>query len=232
MKSEVDKRRPKVFVIEEHGQWLLANMYVTSGKGGRRKSTAGEVQQRLAEVTNILSDLNDEINARRNKISSVLSDAVSFDESTADFDKWLSDVNKKQANQEPISTNPEELKKQALDNKEICDDVDQHEPVYNSILNSGKNLLGTNPGKNKELSKKLKDLTDRYDKVKDTGKKRDNKLTKMLPISRDFASNNKIVEDVIKEGESVLQSLQPFGVDTEKGNSDAKKIKVNCNLII
>lgn len=219
-------------MIEEHGQWLLANMYATTGKGGRRKSTTGEIQQRLAEVTNTLSDLNDEINARRNKISAVLSDAVSFDQSVADLDKWLSGVEKKQDNQKSISTDPEEVKEQVLENKDVCDDINQHEPVYNSILNSAKTLLGTNPEKSKDLSKKLKDLTDRYEKVKDTAKKRDNDLTKMLPVTRDFSNNNKVVEDVIKEGEAVLQSVQPVGIDTEKGNTDSKKLKVfysvNC----
>ena len=226
MKNEIDKKRPKAFEIEEHGQWLLSNMHVAPEKANQRKSTGSEVHQQLAQVANTLNNLNDELNDRRNRITAILSDAVSFDEATSDFDKWLSDVEKKQDKQAPISVNPDELKDQVLESKEICDDIDQHEPVYNSLLNSGRSLLGKNPEKSKELSKKLKDLIDRYDKVNDNAKKRDNDLTKALPVVREVVNNNKIVEDVNKEGESVLQSLQPIGVNTEEGNTNFKNIKV------
>ena len=67
-----------VLAIDEDGQWLLQNMYITT-KTGRRKSTASEVQQRLAEVTSITHRLNELLNGRRNEINAVLADTLSFE---------------------------------------------------------------------------------------------------------------------------------------------------------
>lgn len=118
IKSEIEKKRPMLFVIDENGQWLLQNLYVTD-KTGRRKSTASEVQQRLAEITNLVHQLNEELNSRRSRINAILADALTFEDSAAQFDKWLTPVEKTLDSQKPVSINPDELKNQALKHEVI-----------------------------------------------------------------------------------------------------------------
>lgn len=112
-----------VLAIDEDGQWLLQNMYITT-KTGRRKSTASEVQQRLAEVTSITHRLNELLNGRRNEINAVLADTLSFEESATQFEKWLIPVEKKLATQKPLVLNP----------KELTDEVLKHEVQFMFIL--------------------------------------------------------------------------------------------------
>ena len=113
-----------LFTIDETGQWLLQNLYVTD-KTGKRKSTASEVQQLLAEITHLVYHLNEEINTRRSQINAILSDALTFEDSANQFDKWLRPVEKTLESQKPISLVPNELKDQAL----------KHEVRHFSLLN-------------------------------------------------------------------------------------------------
>ena len=105
-----------LLAIDEDGQWLLQNMYITT-KTGRRKSTASEVQQRLAEVTSITHRLNELLNGRRNEINAVLADTLSFEESATQFEKWLIPVEKKLGSQKPLVLNPKDLTEGVLEHE-------------------------------------------------------------------------------------------------------------------
>lgn len=113
MKAEVDKKRPLLFAIDEDGQWLMSNLYTTD-KAGKRKSTASEVQQNLAEITNHIHHLTEELNKKRSHINALLSDELSFEETEQKIKGWLKDTEKTLATQKPLSVDPDELKKQAL----------------------------------------------------------------------------------------------------------------------
>ena len=105
-----------LLAIDEDGQWLLQNMYITT-KAGRRKSTSSEVQQRLAEVTSITHRLNELLNGRRNEINAVLADTLSFEESATQFEKWLIPVEKKLGSQKPLVLNPKDLTEEVLEHE-------------------------------------------------------------------------------------------------------------------
>ena len=102
-----------MFVIDENGSWLLQNI-TSIDKTGKRKSSATEVEQCLAEVNNIMHKLNEDVNARMSRINAVLSDALSFEESCVQFDTWLKPVEKTLSQLKPVSVNLDELKEQAL----------------------------------------------------------------------------------------------------------------------
>ena len=107
-----------MFAIDENGQWLLQNLYTTD-KSGRRRSTASEVQQRLAEITFLIHNLTEEVKNRKTRINAILSESQSFEDSSIQFDKWLRTVERQVANEKPVSVNPDELKEQAIAH-EVC----------------------------------------------------------------------------------------------------------------
>jgi len=226
IQKDIEKKRPTVFVIEDNGNWLQDNMSAPTGKTPRRQSTAGEVPQRMAEVTSIMNQLDDELNARKTRINAILADALSFEEAAREFDKWLTAAEKKLDNEKPISTDLEEVKKQVLEHKPLHEDIEAHDPVYNSLVYSAQSLLGRNPEESKELPKTLKDLTDRYNKVNEISKKRDDDLTKMVPLLRTFETDNHTVDETIEEGENTLQKIEPVAFDAEEGDSLLKNVKV------
>lgn len=89
-------------------------------------------------------------------------------------------------------------------------------------------IISTSIGKDKEhYKKKVGNYSDRYDEVYKIAKQRADVLDQALPIVRDHDTNRKIVEDVIKQAEPVLESLEPVGIEPEKGNNQVRKIKVN-----
>lgn len=105
--------------------------------------------------------------------------------------------------------------------------------MYRSLVHSGQLLIDGTTGKEKtNFTKKVKDYTDRYNKVCERAKDRLDKIEKVLPDVRDHNNNNKIVEDVIKQSEPVLQSIQPVGIQPVKGSEQGRKVKVKFHKYI
>ena len=89
-------------------------------------------------------------------------------------------------------------------------------------------IISTSIGKDKvHYKKKIGNYSDRYDEVYKIAKQRADVLDQALPIVRDHDTNRKIVEDVIKQAEPLLELLEPVGIEPEKGNDQVRKIKVN-----
>ena len=89
-------------------------------------------------------------------------------------------------------------------------------------------IISTTTGKDKEhYKKKIDSYSDRYDEVYKIAKQRADVLDQALPLVRDHDTNRKIVEDVIKQAEPLLESLEPVGIEPEKGSEQVRKIKVN-----
>lgn len=99
-----------------------------------------------------------------------------------------------------------------------------------SILHSGQLIINASKGKEKEnYKKKIKEISDRYNKVCQLSKDRQDKIDQVLPLIRDHNANNKVVEEVLKQAEPVLKSVKPVGIEPEKGNEQTRKIKVYIN---
>ncbi len=105
----------------------------------------------------------------------------------------------------------------------------QHDPVYGELLHNGQQHLDTLPaGREKEkLTKKLKEITDRWIKTNRIAKERHDKLSRLSPCVVDYHENMAVTEDVIKQGEAQLKSLEPFGLNVDAGRKQLRDIRVS-----
>ena len=96
-------------------------------------------------------------------------------------------------------------------------------------MQSGLRYIDTlSQGREREkVNKKLKDVTDRWNKVNRLAKERQDKIEQIIGIVSDYHYDTKIVEEVNKHGENVLKTLEPLGVDPEKGKQQLNKIRVS-----
>ena len=227
--NDIDRKQPTVFAIGDNGQWLEKNT-------PENQTLAGEIPQQVAEVDAIMSNLDDELNARRARIKTILADALSFEEALGEFDKWLAVTEKKLDSEKPITTDLDKVKEQVQEHKPLHEDIEQHDAVYNSLLYSAKPLIGRKPvndDTNKSdqlLSDKLQSLSDRYNTVNARSKKRDDDLDKMVPVLRAFVEDNKSVDDAIEDGEKTLKNVEPIAFNVDEGNDLLREVKVGILL--
>ena len=115
----------------------------------------------------------------------------------------------------------------------LFEDLQQNEPAFRSLVHTGQSLVDTTSGTDKDkYSKRIKDITDRYNKVNRSVRDRHDMIKTVLPMVRDHYNNNKIVEDVIKQTEPVLQSIQSVGIEPERGVQQIHKIRVGFKALI
>ena len=231
--NEIDRKQPVVFAIGDNGQWLEKNT-------PENQTLPGEIPQEVSEIDDTMSNLDDELNARRARIKAILADALTFEAAQEEFDKWLTATEKKLDSEKPISTDLDKVKEQIQEHKPLHEDIEQHEPVYNSLIYSSKPLLSRKPEddetapvdtdkKDKLVRDQLQKLTDRYNTVNDRSKKRDDDLDKMVPILRAFVDDNESVDDAVEDGEKTLKRVEPIAFNVDEGNDLLRDVKV-CEI--
>ena len=110
----------------------------------------------------------------------------------------------------------------------LYEDVLDHGPIYGEVLHRSQQHNDSLPaGREKEkTTKRIKDITDRWQKVNRTTNERHEKLSRLYPCVIDYHENTHVIEDVIKRGESLLKTLVPFGVDVETGKQHLHDVRV------
>eukprot|EP00794_Sanderia_malayensis_P006649 gene6649-7395_t len=231
LQKEIDEQRPTVDTVVDNGRWLCQNLYCVDSRG-RRKSTANDVLEKMNSTTNTMDRLTDEISHRQRQLSLMLCSMEDFQNLIDKFDKWLKITEKGLDSQKTMPVTPQEVAKQIAKLDPLHKEVIQHEPVYVELMHNGQQQLDKLPaGREKEkLGKKLKEITDRWTKVDRIAKERSEKLSHLYPCVVDYHENMSVTEEVIKQGEAVLKTFEPFGLNSEAGRTQLHNIRATLDM--
>ena len=107
-------------------------------------------------------------------------------------------------------------------------DVIEHDAIYSELLiRTQKHADSLPAGKDKEkITRRLKEITDRWVKVNRTTKERHEKLSNLYPAVVDYDSSISVVEKVIKVGEDFLKTFAPAAVDVEEASKLLSDVRV------
>ena len=82
-------------------------------------------------------------------------------------------------------------------------------------------------GKDKEkLTRRIKEITERWLKVNRTAKEKHDKMPNLYPCVVDYNESVTIIENVIKKGENYLKTFSPGAVDVEESRRALSDVRV------
>ena len=100
-------------------------------------------------------------------------------------------------------------------------DINDHDAVYSELLiRTQKCTDAMSPGKDKEkLTRRMKEITDRWLKVSRTAKEKHEKISNLYPSVVDYDEGTAVTEKAIKLGEDYLKAFSPAALDVEESRS-------------
>lgn len=107
-------------------------------------------------------------------------------------------------------------------------EVDAKEPVYESILQNGRNILDeTEPGPEKNgVQGKLDDLTDSWNGVKENSAKRASDIDQLYPLCQVYADGYVTFSIYLNDAEKRQQALEPVAGDKDELERQKKELEV------
>ena len=107
-------------------------------------------------------------------------------------------------------------------------EIIDHDAIYSELLiRTQKRADAMSPGKDKEkLTRRMKEITDRWLKVNRTAKEKHEKLSNLYPSVVDYDESTAVTEKVIKIGEDYLKTFSPAPLDVEESRSLLSGIRV------
>lgn len=108
------------------------------------------------------------------------------------------------------------------------EDVLEHDAVYSELLIRAQQHNDPMPvGKEKEkVNRRIKEITDRWQKLNRTAKEKHESMTNLYPCVVDYGECTALIEDTIKSGESYLKSFSPSALNVEDSRRQLRDIRV------
>lgn len=107
-------------------------------------------------------------------------------------------------------------------------EVDAKEPVYERILQNGKNILDeTEPGPEKDaVQGRLDDLTDNWNDVKQKSAKRASDIDQLYPVCQDHFDGYVTFSLYLTDAEKRQQAFEPVPCDKDELERQKKELEV------
>ncbi|XP_065062306.1 titin-like isoform X4 [Rhopilema esculentum] len=230
LRKELDSKRPNVVLIQDNSRWLIQNLYETDARG-RRHSTADDIFEKLNKTNNVVENINDRVSARLQKLKVFIAEVEDFQELIDNFEKWLKGTEKNLETFKVLPFTVKETKSVQEKFQPLYEDIMNHDALFGELLRRGQQQTDAlQPGREKEkTSKRIKDISDRWQKINRTAKERNEKISRLYPCVVDYYESKSVLEDVIKSGENCLKVVSSSGFDVETGRKQLNEIRKTLN---
>lgn len=122
----------------------------------------------------------------------------------------------------------------SLSTQLLHQDIIQKEPVYERILQNGENLLeASEPGDERDaLSKRLDDVKNEWNDVKESSNKRKNDIDRLFPLTKNYNGKYVTFSIYLRDAEKQKENLEPLSTDKDKALLQQKETEVKELFIL
>lgn len=205
----VEPMNRKIDDLSDLGKDLIRSAHETV-------STAA-LESDLEKIIEKWSEIKSRVAERDRKLDQALLQSGKFQEALQGILKWLSDSEEMVRNQKPPSIDYKVVKAQLQEQKFLMKMINDNQNSVTSILKLGEEVIqGCDPNEKVNIEMQLRDLTSRFDNLKDKSNERIKLLENSVDVAKEFQDQLTPLITFLDRAERSLKNLENIPSDEDK----------------
>lgn len=173
-----------------------------------------DVREEINKIASLIEILARKISDRQARLQSALIRCQEFQVSYDELMNKLGDIEDALAKQEPISALYETVKTQRLENEELQQTLDQQEPVFEKLVQTGLAVAESleDEPERESLERKIGVMKKRWENAEQNVRERQERLCNVEPLAKKYHDKAEDLSVLFDNAEKNVEAFEPLSI--------------------